>query len=149
MGLWDGFMNEVKSGKMSVYGQWLGWLSGILLIIFGITQILSVPVFAILAFVEGAFIFLLECPFVTQCLRNTDRIIAISKDNRIKCGIYVVFATLMWLSLVQTVNSILISAISQTAAAVCYGIAVYRGEEGGGSNFVNRQNIAQTAIQHV
>ena len=62
---------------------------------------------------------------MTQCLRNTDRIIAIGKDNRIKCGIYLVFALIMWLSLVQTVNSILIAAISQTVAAILYGIAVY------------------------
>ena len=40
--------------------------------------------------IEGAFIFLLECPFVTKCLRNTDRLIEMGKDNRIKCGVYVV-----------------------------------------------------------
>ena len=55
----------------------------------------------------------------------------------------------MWLSLVQTVNSILIAAVSQTLAAIFYGIAVMRKEEGTGSNFINRENVAQTAVQYV
>lgn len=103
MTLLSSFMTELKSGKTAIYGQWVGWISGILLLIFGITQFLAIPVFAIIAFVEGAFIFLLECPFITKCLRGTDRLLAISNDNRLKCGIYVVFATVMY-----TLNSLIL-----------------------------------------
>ena len=55
----------------------------------------------------------------------------------------------MWLSLVDKLNSILISAITQSFAAIFYGIAVFRGEEATQSNFINRQNVAQTAVQYV
>ena len=59
------------------------------------------------------------------------------------------FSLLMWLTLVQAVNYILIAAISQTLAAIFYGIAVLRKEEGSGSNFINRENVAATAVQYV
>lgn len=43
----------------------------------------------------------------------------------------------------------LIAAVSQSAAAIFYGIAVVRKEEGTGSNFINRENVAATAVQYV
>ena len=61
----------------------------------------------------------------------------------------------MWLSLVNSLNSILIAAISQAIAAILYGnakliegIAAFRGETGG-SEFVSRQNVAQSAVAYV
>jgi hypothetical protein len=99
------------------------------LIVFGITSFLSLPIFAIIALyliiyhrVQGCFLFLLEFTLFAKCIRGTDRIIAISKDLRIKTGVYVVFATVMWLSLLQKADSILVTAILQTFAAIFYGI---------------------------
>jgi hypothetical protein len=117
-----GFMDELKSGKCTIYAQWAGWISSILLIIFGITSFLSLPIFAIIALAQGVFLFLLEFTFCAKCIRGTDRIIAISKDLRIKLGVYVVFATVMWLSLLQKADSILLTAVLQTIAAILYGI---------------------------
>jgi hypothetical protein len=93
----------------------------LLLIIFGITSFLSLPIFAIIALGQGVFLFLLEFTFCAKCIRGTDRIIAISQDLRIKLGVYVVFATVMWLSLLQKADSILLTAVLQTIAAILYG----------------------------
>ena len=55
----------------------------------------------------------------------------------------------MWMSLINGLSLVLIAGISQTAAAAFYGIAVLRKEEGSGSNFINRENVAATAVQYV
>ncbi|KAJ3322897.1 hypothetical protein HDV06_002556 [Boothiomyces sp. JEL0866] len=120
MSIWSNFVEEVKSGRCAIYGH-----------------------------CEGVFIILLEVPFIAKCLRNTDRIIAISNDNRIKCGIYTIFATLIWLSLIQSAETIIIAAISQTLAAIFYGIAVFKGESGAGSSAINSESVAAAALNRV
>jgi hypothetical protein len=115
------FMDELKSGQCAIYAQWAGWISSLFLIIFGITSFLSIPIFAIIALAQGVFLFLLEFTFCAKCIRGTDRIIEISKDLRIKLGVYIVFSTIMWMSLIQKADSILVTAILQTIAAILYG----------------------------
>ncbi|KAI8899543.1 hypothetical protein BC833DRAFT_585390 [Globomyces pollinis-pini] len=141
------FLDELKAGKCAIYGQWAGMLSGLLLLIFGISALLSVPIFAIIAFCEGLFVILLEFTFLAKCIRNTDRIIAISGDIRIKCMIYGVFATSIWLSLIQKTDTILVTAVTLTVAFFFYGLAIIKGETGARSNVISQEGIVNAGVR--
>jgi hypothetical protein len=65
---------------------------------------------------------LLEVTFIAKCIRGTDRIIAVSNNNKLKAALYLVFATSLWLSLLQAADTILIPAITLTAAFGFYGL---------------------------
>lgn len=98
---------------------------------------------------------LLEFTFLAKCIRGTDRIIAISSNNKIKAVLYTMylrltsFATLVWLSLLQSAEVILVAAVTLTIVAVLYTIAVVRGEDASKSSVVTQQGIARTVISRV
>ncbi|KAI8899544.1 hypothetical protein BC833DRAFT_585392 [Globomyces pollinis-pini] len=140
------FIDELKAGKACIYGQWSGWLSSLLLIIFGFSTLFKLPIFGAIALGEGVFLILLEVSFLAKCIRGTDRIIAVSSNLKIKAAIYTIFAASLWCSLIQAVDTILIPAISLTAGMFFYIIAVARGEESVKSNVVTSEGIARTVI---
>ena len=121
-----GFSEELRSGKTAIYGQWTGWLASILSIILGITNLVVIPLFAILAIGMGAFLFLLEFTMFAKCIRGTDRIIAISQNLTLKTIIYSVFGLVMWLSLTSSATALIVIALLETLAAVFYGKFVNR-----------------------
>jgi hypothetical protein len=55
----------------------------------------------------------------------------------------------MWLSLLQTAETILIPAVTLTFAAGFYSIAVIRGEEATKSNLVSQETVARTVLSRV
>jgi fumarate reductase subunit D len=91
----------------------------------------------------------LEVTFLAKCIRGTDRIIAISNNNKLKVVIYTCFAASLWCSLLQFADTILIAAITLTAAAGFYGFAVIRGEEPTKSNVVTQDAVARTVLSRV
>jgi hypothetical protein len=98
---------------------------------------------------EGCFLFLLEFTFLAKCIRGTDKIIALSHNNKLKAVIYTVFAASLWCSLIQFADSILVPAFGLTLAAGFYGYAVIRGEEATKSSVVTQEGVARTVLSRV
>ncbi|KAJ3276370.1 hypothetical protein HDV01_004993 [Terramyces sp. JEL0728] len=55
------FLTELKAGKLSIYGQWMGWLSALRIVVT-----------------------LVEFTFLAKCIRGTDRLIALSENMKFK-----------------------------------------------------------------
>ena len=98
---------------------------------------------------EGCFLFLLEMTFVAKCVRGTDRIIEISKNNKLKTGIYLVAAVSIWLSLFIAASAILVPAITLSITFFLYGAAVARNEDAAKSSVLSQEGIARSVISRV
>jgi hypothetical protein len=119
-------LEELKSGKAGIYAQWIGLISIIFLLAFGISLFLSsVIVFCIIAFVQAGLILLIEYPFCAKMLRGTDRLIQAAESKPFKAGMYAVFAVLQWLSLLVATSGLIVPAILLSLTAILYGIIAY------------------------
>jgi hypothetical protein len=84
-------LGELKAGKFSIYGQWMGWLSMLLCICVGFGSIGYDVIFGVISVVEGFFLVLLEVTFITKFLRGTDKLIALSQNQKMKTGLYILY----------------------------------------------------------
>ncbi|ORX75270.1 golgi apparatus membrane protein TVP18 [Basidiobolus meristosporus CBS 931.73] len=126
------FMDDLKSGKFSVYAQWVAMLSALLLIILGIVEFLRVPIFSILGFVFTVLIIFMEISFLTKCCPTSptfDNFIKKLSGSHIRAGVYLVFAIVMWLSLIQHFNVLFIPALTLTFTAIFYATGYFKGQE--------------------
>ncbi|KAK9764728.1 Golgi apparatus membrane protein tvp18 [Basidiobolus ranarum] len=144
-----GFASELKSGKFSIYAQWVGLLSAILLIIFGIIEMLTIPIFAILALIFAVLIIFMEISFLTKCCPTSpvfDDFIKKLSGNHIRAGVYLVFAVIMWLSLIQRFTVIFIAALTLTVTAVFYATGFFKGQERTSSSMTGGTGIMLSMV---
>ncbi|KAJ3103968.1 Golgi apparatus membrane protein tvp18 [Phlyctochytrium planicorne] len=134
----------------SLYGQWMAILSGLLLIIFGLASFSTVVPFAFAAWVEAFLIILLEIPIVTQCCAcgpATSGFLKFFENAVFRTVLYVVFAGIIWLSILMTATSLIIGAISLTVTVIFYGIAASKKEELTRSFYTGGKGLAPPAAQ--
>lgn len=149
-------MGEIKSGKFSIYAQWMSWLSIILCISIGLGSLIDNFIFAVISVAEGGFIFLLEMTFVTKIIRGTDKILAISTNIKWKAAVYIGlfilnlrFGMALWASILITNTMLLLNASVLTLAGIFWVVAWYKGEENIKSEIVDKKAIARTVISNV
>ncbi|KAI9090504.1 hypothetical protein DFS34DRAFT_597509 [Phlyctochytrium arcticum] len=142
--------SELTSGKCTIYAQWCAILSVLFLIIFGITNFLSVIIFAIIAFVEAFFMIWLELPLLAACLPGGPKIQKFKEffaKTSLRAALYAVFAVLIWLSLLESATSILVAAVFLTLTSGFYLISVFKKEELERSGLTGGAGIAAAATR--
>ncbi|ORY07248.1 hypothetical protein K493DRAFT_1138 [Basidiobolus meristosporus CBS 931.73] len=107
-------------------------LSAILLIILGIVEFLRVPIFSILGFVFAVLTLFMEISFLTKCCATSpsfNNFVQKLSGSHIRAGVYLVFAIIMWLSLIQRLNVLVIPALTLTFTAIFYATGYFKGQE--------------------
>ncbi|KAJ3009791.1 Golgi apparatus membrane protein tvp18 [Thoreauomyces humboldtii] len=106
-------------------------LSVLFLIIFSITNIISLIPFAIISWVEAFFMIWLEIPLLTVCIPGGPKIDAFQRffqNTLFRSILYAVFAVLIWLSILMKASSLLVAAITLSATSIFYFISVLKKE---------------------
>lgn len=98
---------------------------------------------------EGIVLFLLEVTFLAKCIRGTDRLIELSKNNKMKVGVYLIASITMWLSLFVGASSLILPAIILSITTFLYGGAVARNEDAAKSSVLSQEGIARSVISRV
>ncbi|KXS21484.1 hypothetical protein M427DRAFT_50919 [Gonapodya prolifera JEL478] len=128
-----GFVEEILSGKASLYAQWGALISAILLVILGIVTFLGILPFALIALIEAVIIFFCEIPFCIKCCPTSDRFDNFVKqvlDNIMyRILLYAVMTVLMWLSLLMGRSWLILPAITLTVVTLLYTVAWVRKED--------------------
>ncbi|SAM02695.1 hypothetical protein [Absidia glauca] len=135
-----GCFDEVKSMNLSLYGQWLGIVSIILLIALGIVGFTSHIVFSIVGWVIAFLLVLVEIPLCLKVSRLAENCHWGTDTNESCLGahlfssapqapnstMYLIFAVIMFLSnLLHGATPLIAAAVALLLAALCYlGAAV-------------------------
>ncbi len=93
--------------------------------------------------------FLLEVTFLAKCIRGTDRLIELSKNNKMKVGVYLIASITMWLSLFVGTSSLILPAVILSLTTFLYGGAVARNEDATKSSVLSQEGIARSVISRV
>ncbi|KAJ3115034.1 hypothetical protein HDU96_001261 [Phlyctochytrium bullatum] len=121
--------DEWNSGNCTIYGQWMAILTGLR----ELASFQQVVPFAFAAWVIAFFIVLLEIPIVTQCCscfgERTSSMLKFFENTIFRTVLYLVFAGIIWLSLMMNVTSLIIGAIGLTITMIFYGIAAAQNQE--------------------
>ncbi|KAJ2459652.1 Golgi apparatus membrane protein tvp18 [Coemansia sp. RSA 2424] len=124
-----GFVEELRTGNFSLYGQWLALLSGVLLIVLGAVTFPFHIVFSILAIIFGVVCIIIEVPLLMKLFPTGptfDRLFGGLKNHWWRFVAYLVFAIVMWASLAKGGGILAIGAVTVTMAAGCYLIAAVK-----------------------
>ncbi|KAJ2378692.1 Golgi apparatus membrane protein tvp18 [Coemansia sp. RSA 2607] len=124
-----GFVEQLKTGNFSFYGQCFSLLSAVLLIVLGAVTFIAHIVYSILAIVFGVICIVIECSGVLMLCPTGptfDRGVEKLKNHWLRFGFYLVFAIVMWSSLAKDGGVLAIGAATITVAAACYLIAAIK-----------------------
>ncbi|KAG2235594.1 hypothetical protein INT48_002368 [Thamnidium elegans] len=126
-----GFFDEIKSKNCSLYGQWLGIISIILLIALGIVGFTGHIIFSIVGWVIAFLLVLVEIPLCLKVCPTSpklDSFIAYFENCYFRAILYLVFAVVMFLSNLVSVGPLIACGVSLLLASICYGIAAFTGQ---------------------
>jgi hypothetical protein len=82
-------------------------------------------------------------------MRGTDRIIELSKNNKMKVGLYSVSSVVIWLSLLVGISTLVLPAILLTFTCGCYLGAVVRNEDPAKSGVLSQEGITRSVISRI
>ncbi|KAI9485660.1 MAG: hypothetical protein EXX96DRAFT_545967 [Benjaminiella poitrasii] len=143
MGLFD----EAKSMNFSLYGQWLGIISIILLFVLGGVGFIGHVVFSIVGWVIAVILLFVEVPLITRCCPTGprfDSFIAYFENTWFRAILYLVFAVVMFLSNLIGPSSLIACAVVLLLAALCYGGAAVKGQP-----FASSSILGGTGVDNV
>ncbi|KAI7902676.1 uncharacterized protein BX663DRAFT_66098 [Cokeromyces recurvatus] len=126
-----GLSDEVKSMNFSLYGQWLGVVSIILLIILGIVGFLGHVVFSIIGWIIAVILIFIEIPLLTRCCPTGpkfDSFIAYFENAWFRAILYLIFAIVMFLSRLIHTSSLIACGVLLLLAALSYAGAAIKGQ---------------------
>ncbi|CAO3691445.1 unnamed protein product [Rhizopus stolonifer] len=126
-----GVFDEVKSRNFSLYGQWLGIISIILLIALGIVGFMSHVVFSIVGWIIALILVGVEIPLCFKMCPTSpkfDTFITYFENCYFRAAMYLVFAVVMFLSNLLNVGPLIATGVSLLLAAICYGIGAATGQ---------------------
>ncbi|CAO3640380.1 unnamed protein product [Mucor hiemalis] len=124
-----GVFDEVKSKNFSLYGQWLGIISIILLIALGIVGFISHVIFSIVGWIIAFILILVEIPLCIRLCPTSpkfDGFISYFENCYFRAILYLVFAVVMFLSNLVNVGPLIATGVSLLLAAICYGKSLSR-----------------------
>ncbi|EIE89440.1 hypothetical protein RO3G_14151 [Rhizopus delemar RA 99-880] len=123
-----GVFDEIKSKNFSLYGQWLGIVSIILLIALGIVGFMQHVVFSIVGWVIAFILVGIEVPLCLKLCPTSPKL----------------FAVVMFLSNLLNVGPLIATGVSLLLAAICYGIAAFSGQA-----FASSRMFGGTGVDNV
>ncbi|KAL3898015.1 MAG: hypothetical protein SGCHY_003024 [Lobulomycetales sp.] len=127
-----GIKSEAQSKNFTVWGQWVGLLSILLLLAVGIFTLISDKfLFAIAGFAEAGLLLFLEIPILMRCCPVSDRctsVVNFFEAPRFRVVLYALFATFLWLSLLIGPSALIAPALTLSICFVLYLVAVVKGE---------------------
>ncbi|KAI9475881.1 MAG: hypothetical protein EXX96DRAFT_574998 [Benjaminiella poitrasii] len=124
-----GFLDEIKSRNFSLYAQWLGVVSIILLIALGVVCLTSNVIFAIVGWVIAFILFFVEVPFCTKICPTSprfDAFIARFENAYFRGAVYIVFSIVMFLSTLIKTTLLVIPAVTLLLTFISYVIAAIK-----------------------
>ncbi|KAI9488133.1 hypothetical protein BDB00DRAFT_884950 [Zychaea mexicana] len=123
-----GCCDEVTSKNFSLYGQWLGLISVVLLIALGIVGFVNHIVFSIVGWVLALILLFVEIPLCLKCCPTSPKL----------------FAVVMFLSTLMDKGPLIAAAVSLLLAAICYGAGAATGQ-----SFASSKYLGGTGVDNV
>ncbi|KAI8881713.1 Golgi apparatus membrane protein tvp18 [Backusella circina FSU 941] len=133
--------------NFSLYGQWLGVASIILLIALGIVGFLGHVVFSIVGWVIALILIFVEIPFCFKFCPTSpkfDSFIAYFENAWFRAILYLVFAVVMFLSNLMGASPLIACAVVLLLGAISYGIAALKGQ-----SFASSRILGGTGVDNV
>lgn len=149
----SGFLQDMKSRNLSLYGQWIGITCIFLSLALGIANLFHINVvfiFGIIAIVQSPILALVEIPFLLKIFRIPDSLISFIQQldtNWMRALFYAINAVIQWLSLTCMATSLLALAILYTINVFCYAGAAILGQEFHQSNVVATVHVSETPAE--
>ena len=153
---------EFQSMNFSIYAQWLGILSIIFNLAFGIGNIFtSVIIFGIIAMYGtdqltlltdrafGVILIFVEIPFLMRICPTSpifDAYVKKCNDNYPRAALYIVLAAVLWLSLIIRASSLIAAAILLTMTSLCYAFAGLKSQEFTQSKTLGGAGLVQMVV---
>ncbi|KAI7866894.1 clathrin-coated vesicle protein [Spinellus fusiger] len=143
-----GCFGEVKSMNYSIYGQWLGLASIILLIALGIVGLASHVVFSIVGWVIAFVLVLVEIPLCLKFCPTSPRFdgfIAFFENHYFRASMYLAFAVVMFLSnLLSGATPLIAAGVCLLLAAISYAAGAVTGQA-----FASSSVLGGTGVDNV
>ncbi|KAI7858601.1 hypothetical protein BDC45DRAFT_498709 [Circinella umbellata] len=142
-----GACDEVTSRNFSLYGQWLGIISIILLIALGIVGFLEHVVFSIVGWVIALILLFVEIPLCLKCCPTSpkfDGFITYFENCWFRATMYLVFSVVMFLSNLMHTGPLIAAAVCLLLAAICYGAGAATGQ-----SFASSKYLGGTGVDNV
>ncbi|KAI8370643.1 golgi apparatus membrane protein TVP18 [Radiomyces spectabilis] len=142
-----GCFDEIKSRNFSLYGQWLGIASIILLIALGIVGLQSHIVFSIVGWVIAFILLMVEIPLCLKVCPTSpkfDGFIAYFENCYFRAVMYLIFAVVMFLSRLMNTGPLIAAAVCLLLAAISYGAAAVMGQ-----SFASSRILGGTGVDNV
>ncbi|KAL0083954.1 hypothetical protein J3Q64DRAFT_1737375 [Phycomyces blakesleeanus] len=124
-----GIFAEFASRNFSLYAQWFGLVSIVLLIALGVVSLISNLVFAIIGWVIAFILVFVEVPLCTKFCPTSpkfDGFVSTFENSYLRAGLYLVFAIVMFLSRTISTTTLIIPGVTLLLAAISYGIAGFK-----------------------
>ncbi|KAL1930379.1 hypothetical protein VTP01DRAFT_10541 [Rhizomucor pusillus] len=124
-----GIIDEFASRNFSLYAQWFGIISIILLVVLGVVSLVSNIIFSIIGWVFAFILVFVEVPLCTKFCPTSpkfDNFVATFENSYLRAALYLVFAVVMFLSNLINTTSLIAAAVTLLLAAICYGIAAVK-----------------------
>ncbi|KAL1929270.1 hypothetical protein VTP01DRAFT_2329 [Rhizomucor pusillus] len=142
-----GCLNEITSRNFSLYGQWLGIISIILLIVLGIVGFLGHVVFSIVGWVIAVILIFVEVPLCIKFCPTSpkfDNFITFFENCWFRAVMYLIFAVVMFLSNLLGTGPLIAAAVCLLLAAISYAAAAATGQA-----FASSKYLGGTGVDNV
>ncbi|CAO3608016.1 unnamed protein product [Mucor hiemalis] len=124
-----GVFEEFRTRNFSLYAQWLGIVSIILLVVLGVFTLTSNPIFSIIGWVIAFILFFVEVPLCTKFCPTSpkfDGFISRFENSYYRGAMYIIFAIIMFLSTTINTTSLVAPAVTLLLTFICYVIAAVK-----------------------
>ncbi|KAI8064684.1 hypothetical protein BC940DRAFT_305090 [Gongronella butleri] len=124
-----GLMDELRSRNFSLYAQWGGILSIILLVALGAISITSNIPFAIIGWIFAFILFFVEVPLCMKVCPTSpkfDNFVANFESSPLRAGLYAVMSLIMFLSNIVSTTSLIAAAVVLGFTSAFYVVAAVK-----------------------
>ncbi|ORY98079.1 hypothetical protein BCR43DRAFT_524144 [Syncephalastrum racemosum] len=124
-----GVFDEFASRNFSLYAQWFGLASIILLVVLGVFSLTSNIVFAIIGWIFAFILVFVEVPLCTKFCPTSprfDSFVATFENSFLRAGLYLVLAIVMFLSNLISTTALIAPAVTLLLTFICYSIAALK-----------------------
>ncbi|ORX58167.1 putative clathrin-coated vesicle protein [Hesseltinella vesiculosa] len=124
-----GLMDELRSRNFSLYGQWGGIVSIILLIVLGAISVAGNIPFAIIGWIFAFILFFVEVPLCMKVCPTSpkfDTFVSHFENAYLRAALYLGMGVIMLLSNTVSTTILNLPAVILVMAGVCYLIAAVK-----------------------
>ncbi|KAI7858877.1 hypothetical protein BDC45DRAFT_285475 [Circinella umbellata] len=121
-----GVGDEFASRNFSLYAQWLGLISLILLVVLGVFTLVGNPIFSIIGWVFAFILVFVEVPLCTKFCPTSpkfDNFVAKFENSYLRGVMYLTMAVVMFLSTVINTTALVAPAVTLLLTFISYAIA--------------------------